>query len=686
MKHGPRGSRSGKGVGCVALGLFALVLAIVFVTAYGVGSTTANPRQAHHVRLSTDKVRQSRNTLDRCNQVRTDLKSGGVVTTAQAIAEVTAMKEEVAKTLALERERTSSARGLLQQCQDALEKLRTELFGDAGDNVTARLQELQAQQAQLVAAHAKLTQGDVSTVEVHRRSEIGALQAAMAQQMRDDLRKNTSLGHSADACARAAARYSVVFDLGSTGNRVHVYKYTVSPTAREEAPAAAGKARDVISEIDLVEELFELNHKALSKLPDPVKEAPEALRELFTKAQAFVPAELHGCTPVEFKATAGLRMLGAERAAEILAEIRRRYLTESFWMRGHTPVRILDGNEEGPLAWMTVNFLLGAFGGNTRTAANKSATPPSTVAVIDLGGGSTQIVFEPGADAFSAMHPQLKYSASLGSRHVRAYQHSYEGYGLHAATRALLFDVQGKRPQKPGAAPTTTTTTTAGPALGDDADDEHEDAVAAPPPVVPTLPPPVLDAGVVEAFPCFAFGHEDELGVRNVKTNEAGTAAVLPSLEACAGLFRDRLLRPAALPCAATNCGIAGVFQPTFANFTGDIYAFSFIFDLLEAANASLVPASAAVSKEKFEVTLKDIAAVAAGHCASFSLARIAAMKAKGGMGSLKPEYECMYYSYVYALLRDGYQVPEDRVLHVAKKIRGYETAWSLGASLISLA
>ncbi|KAG5485605.1 hypothetical protein LSCM4_06561 [Leishmania orientalis] len=677
------------------IGLLAVVLVVVFITAYEVGVSTANPRQSHHVQLTQSAVKKSEATLLSCQQANADLKSGGEIRAARAIAEMERQKEELTNILALERERVTSARSLLQVCEDELAKELSALFGVADQNVTASLEWLQAKRAHLEAEHARLTEGSLGVVELRRSSDIRALQAALFHEMRAHQNVSGNGAVSGEVCARSAFKYSVVFDIGSTGNRVHVYKYAVDPRMQVNAAAPDG-----LSQINLVEELFELNHKALSELDNPVREAPEALWELYMKAKNFVPAELHACTPVEFKATAGLRMLGSERAAEILAGIRARYRNETFWLRGSAPIRILEAREEGPLAWLTVNFLLGAFAKNNRTAA-------STAAIIDLGGGSTQIVFEPGERAFQKMHADMRYSATLGSRSVKAYQHSYEGYGLHAATKELLLEIQGRRQERPGGGSGITTGTTptvvATTARGhrdsngafrlnaeDDVgpkNDERGDIAINTTRKTTTRPsPPPQDAETMEAFPCFAVGYEDPTGVKNTKKNDAGEPSAHPDFYACVKLFRDRLLKSVGLKCKVASCGIADVFQPPLAKFSGDIYAFSFVFDLLDLANSSLLPAGAAVSTEKFEVKLADLAKIGEAHCSTLSLHRIAEATAKGGLGSLKPEYECMYYSYMYALLRHGYQVPEKRVLHVAKKIRGYEAAWSLGASLVSIA
>ena len=90
----------------------------------------------------------------------------------------------------------------------------------------------------------------------------------------------------------------------------------------------------------------------------------------------------------------------------------------------------MDGKDEGVYAWITANYLLGTI---------KASTPPDTptCAVLDLGGASTQIVFEP---VFASSDMRLeegehKYDLQFGGRSHVLYQHSYLGYGLMRARR-----------------------------------------------------------------------------------------------------------------------------------------------------------------------------------------------------------------------------------------------------------
>ena len=88
---------------------------------------------------------------------------------------------------------------------------------------------------------------------------------------------------------------------------------------------------------------------------------------------------------------------------------------------------------KGVYAWITINSLLGLIGPD-------DADPTGTAAVMDLGGASTQIVFEPTFDPASpaklAPGDHVYDLDFAGKAHV-LYQHSHLGYGLMQARRAV---------------------------------------------------------------------------------------------------------------------------------------------------------------------------------------------------------------------------------------------------------
>lgn len=213
-------------------------------------------------------------------------------------------------------------------------------------------------------------------------------------------------------------QYALMIDAGSTGSRIHIYKFNNCGASPEYEY-----------------EVFKQMHPGLSSFSGRPLEAAESLDELLDEALKVVPKSLQKCTPVAVKATAGLRLLGATESEAILDAVKHR-LTEKypFSLPAEDSVVIMDGKDEGVYAWITANYLL-----STIRASTPEDTP--TYAVLDLGGASTQMVFKP---VFNSTKPEStleegehKYDLAFGGKTHVLYQHSYLGYGLMRARKSV---------------------------------------------------------------------------------------------------------------------------------------------------------------------------------------------------------------------------------------------------------
>ncbi|OWF41842.1 Ectonucleoside triphosphate diphosphohydrolase 5 [Mizuhopecten yessoensis] len=206
--------------------------------------------------------------------------------------------------------------------------------------------------------------------------------------------------------------YAIVFDAGSTGSRIHILQFK-----------SKGKGKSLV----LVSEKFDHVKPGLSSYGhDPVQGA-ESLRKMLNLALSVVPSSLQHDTPITLKATAGLRLLPEKNSTEILKSVRHLF-REYHFLVPDDAVMIMDGVDEGVLSWMTVNFLLGRLKAGSKT-----------VAALDLGGGSTQITFNPTEQSTFSSVPQdfIKTVQLFKKQHV-LYTHSYLGLGLKAARFSIL--------------------------------------------------------------------------------------------------------------------------------------------------------------------------------------------------------------------------------------------------------
>lgn len=215
-----------------------------------------------------------------------------------------------------------------------------------------------------------------------------------------------------------------MIDAGSTGSRIHVYKFN-----------------NCLSSPTFEYEVFKQTRPGLSSYVGKPLKAAESLDPLMKEAERVIPPRLWKCTPVAVKATAGLRMLGHAESEAILDSVKHRLENQyQFPVVRKDGVVVMDGTDEGVFAWITANYLLNTLPSSTSTNANKDKESILPYAVLDLGGASTQIVFKPildvdgdGIDDSHLEEGEHKYDLHFGGQTHVLYQHSYLGYGLMRA-------------------------------------------------------------------------------------------------------------------------------------------------------------------------------------------------------------------------------------------------------------
>jgi hypothetical protein len=234
------------------------------------------------------------------------------------------------------------------------------------------------------------------------------------------------------ASAAPTKRYGIVFDAGSSGTRIHVYTWQTGGGGPKDA-------------FDLVSDDLLKIKPGLSAYKDKPSEAGASLGKLIEFAKAKIPAELVASTPMFLMATAGLRMVGEAAKDAILASVCSYLSTTGFLFRCEWAT-LLAGRDEGLYGWVTVNYLVDALYPGGQEAAG----------IIDLGGGSVQIVFPTTADASSAVAAPKGDAEKLdfGGRKHDVYVKSHLGFGLDAARNTILDMVAGVHPCLPNGSTT----------------------------------------------------------------------------------------------------------------------------------------------------------------------------------------------------------------------------------------
>ncbi|TVY19892.1 putative guanosine-diphosphatase [Lachnellula arida] len=422
--------------------------------------------------------------------------------------------------------------------------------------------------------------------------------------------------------SKPIVQYALMIDAGSTGSRIHVYRFNNCGSTPE-----------------LEDEKFVMTEKkaggsGLSSFKDDAEGAAASLDVLMDAAMETVPEKLKACSPVAVKATAGLRLLGAERSQKILDAVRTRLETKYPFpvvSKENGGVIIMEGKDEGVFAWITTNFLLGNIGGPEKT---------KTAAVFDLGGGSTQVVFEPTFALPAKMEEgDHRYELKFGGREFELYQHSHLGYGLMSAResihRALIEDIHTSNPS----------------------DSSWLSKNVINPCIAPGMVRPVEVK--------LADGHL--LGPK-VSVNMTGPSSASPAQ--CRKLAEKILFKEA--ECKVAPCSFNGIHQPSLEKTFSreDIYTFSYFFDRTDPLGMP----------ESF--TLKELHHLTDQVCGGVSSWDVFET-VPGAIEELKdrPEH-CLDLNFMMALLHTGYEMPIDREVKIAKKIKGNELGWCLGASL----
>lgn len=126
-------------------------------------------------------------------------------------------------------------------------------------------------------------------------------------------------------------QYALMVDAGSTGSRIHVYRFNNCG----DTPELEG-------------EEFKMIQGGLSSYPNDPQGAAMSLDPLLEVAMKHVPEKLKPCTPIAVKATAGLRLLGPQKSDLILQAVRDRLEKNyPFAVVPGDGVSIMDGKDEG---------------------------------------------------------------------------------------------------------------------------------------------------------------------------------------------------------------------------------------------------------------------------------------------------------------------------------------------------
>ena len=187
--------------------------------------------------------------------------------------------------------------------------------------------------------------------------------------------------------AHDASPYSIVIDGGSTGSRLHIFRFQqeenngTQTTCVREGSSRANVPLSDFAPID--DEPLDPKHVAAHLLV------------LFESAAEVIPPQFYDSTVVKIQNTAGARLLTYQQQTDLYDALYQGLMnSKSFVFRGmrRGDIATLSGDLEGFYGAVAANYLAGIIDANLHVIETDGARQP-LVGAIDMGGSSTQIVY-----------------------------------------------------------------------------------------------------------------------------------------------------------------------------------------------------------------------------------------------------------------------------------------------------
>ena len=238
-------------------------------------------------------------------------------------------------------------------------------------------------------------------------------------------------------------RYGIIFDAGSSGTRLHIYRWLDSDKARKEAGVKESKSLPVLKTKSKWTEKIHPGISTFGEKPDRV--GPDHLESLYKKARKVIPTALEEDTPVFLLATAGMRLLPENQRNELLQHIcsYTRSNTRFQLPDCDVHIQVIPGEVEGLYGWVAANYLLGAFDAPKDHAHGKDH---HTYGFLDMGGASAQIAFAPNTTEAERHANDLKL---LRMRTIdgtvaeyRVFTTTWLGFGVNEARKRYVEALQ----------------------------------------------------------------------------------------------------------------------------------------------------------------------------------------------------------------------------------------------------
>ncbi|KAI9713429.1 MAG: Golgi apyrase [Bogoriella megaspora] len=242
-------------------------------------------------------------------------------------------------------------------------------------------------------------------------------------------------------------RYGVILDAGSSGTRLHIYRWLNNARARQEATIEELHSLPVIQ---TKKSWTKKIKPGVSTFGDrPTKVGPEHLAPLIEHAKAKIPKHEIENTPFFLLATAGMRLLPDVQQKSVLGSICTYVGANTNFVLPdcNMHVQVISGDTEGLYGWIAANYLLGGF---DRPSLHDHGKGHHTYGFLDMGGASAQIAFAPNQTESAKHAEDLKLlrlrTVDGAASEYKVFTTTWLGFGAHQARGRYVAALEESMP------------------------------------------------------------------------------------------------------------------------------------------------------------------------------------------------------------------------------------------------
>ncbi|CAK7218456.1 Golgi apyrase [Sporothrix curviconia] len=232
-------------------------------------------------------------------------------------------------------------------------------------------------------------------------------------------------------------RWGVIIDAGSSGSRLHVYRW------KDPSRAIKDASKEELHSLPKIKTKWTKKIRpGISTFGEtPAQVGADHLKELIDYALDIVPEDMVADTPIFLMATAGMRFLPQLQQTALLRETCS-YLSQhtSFSLPDcGQNIQVISGETEGLYGWLAANYLLGGF---DHPEKHEHGQNHHTYGFLDMGGASAQIAFAPNSTEAADHADNLKLirlrTLDGNPSEHRVFTATWLGFGVNKARESYV--------------------------------------------------------------------------------------------------------------------------------------------------------------------------------------------------------------------------------------------------------